>query len=179
MLNILDLFEESELTEKGDGNFKVECPSCGADSTGYGGLILFVKSNTSFCHNANKWFTLKETFALKKGIMSETILDEEQNKEAMELFEEEFGADAAHDLESDEIVKHNRFFDVEENMDDEEIEIVDYKAPLNVNVFTEKLLGTTHLKNYDYFDKYLGLVTGSSSNAGLNAGFGIVVAIGA
>ena len=69
MIKITDLFKEEELTEKGDGNFKTTCPSCGEDSTGYGGLVLFTETNTSFCHNSGKWFTLKETFALTKGII--------------------------------------------------------------------------------------------------------------
>ncbi len=89
--------------------------------------------------------------------MNDTILDEAQNQEASDLFEDEFGKEASTELDGDEVVKHNRFFDVEENMDDDEIEIVDYKAPLNLNIFTDKLLDTTHLKNYNAFDKYLGL----------------------
>ena len=42
MVSIVDLFKPEELTEKGDGNFIVECPSCGSDNTGYGGMVLFV-----------------------------------------------------------------------------------------------------------------------------------------
>lgn len=70
MVNILSLFEESSLIEKSDGNFKVACPSCGEDSIGYGGLVLFPDTNTSYCHSSGKWFDFKETFALIKGIIT-------------------------------------------------------------------------------------------------------------
>jgi len=70
MVNILDLFKPEELTEKNDGNFLVICPSCGSDGfNDYGGMILFVKTNTAYCYASRKWFTLKEVFALKKGII--------------------------------------------------------------------------------------------------------------
>ncbi len=68
-VTIMDLFDESELIEKSDGNFKTTCPSCGEDGNGYGGLVLFPETNTSYCHNSRKWFNLKETFALVKGII--------------------------------------------------------------------------------------------------------------
>jgi len=68
-LSVLDLFTEDELIEKSDGNFKTTCPSCGEDSTGYGGLVLFPETNTGYCHSARRWFNIKEIFALKKGIL--------------------------------------------------------------------------------------------------------------
>ncbi len=68
-VKITDLFKPEELTEKSDGNFKVICPSCGSDSTRYGGMTLFVESDISFCHEANKYFNLKETFALIRGYL--------------------------------------------------------------------------------------------------------------
>jgi hypothetical protein len=67
--SIIDLFAPEELQEKGDGNFKVVCPSCGSDNLGYGGMILFVESNTAYCHNSRKWFTMKEVYALQKNII--------------------------------------------------------------------------------------------------------------
>jgi hypothetical protein len=70
MSNILELFSNAELVEKSDGNFKTPCPSCGEDSTGYGGLVLFPETNTSYCHTSGKWFDFEETFALLKGIIS-------------------------------------------------------------------------------------------------------------
>lgn len=69
--NITELFEESELTKKADGNFKVECPSCGSDgSQDYGGMILDPERNTAYCFNSRKWFTVKELFALQKKIIT-------------------------------------------------------------------------------------------------------------
>lgn len=69
-ITILDLFDESELTEKADGNFKATCPSCGASGESYGGLIIFPKSNTSYCHNSRRWFNFWETAALVQGTIS-------------------------------------------------------------------------------------------------------------
>jgi len=66
-MRITDLFNPDELIEKSDGNYKVECPSCGSSS--YGGMVLFPETNTAFCHNSQKWFTMKEVFALQKGII--------------------------------------------------------------------------------------------------------------
>jgi len=70
MVNILSLFDGDVLIEKSDGNFKTTCPSCGEDSVGYGGLVLFPETNTSYCHASGKWFDYKETFALIKGVIS-------------------------------------------------------------------------------------------------------------
>jgi len=67
MVKITDLFKEEEMTEKADGNIKVKCPSC--DGSSYGGMVLFPETNTAFCHNSQKWFTMKEVFALQKGII--------------------------------------------------------------------------------------------------------------
>ncbi len=86
----------------------------------------------------------------------EEILTEEQNKEAAELFEEEYGNEGASELD-DQVISKTKFFDSEDNMDKDDIDIVDYKAPLNLDIFTEKLLDISHLKNYKEFDKYLGL----------------------
>lgn len=69
LMKITKLFNQSELKEKSDGNFIVECPSCGSDDSGYGGMILFVKSNTAYCYESRTWFSMKETFALQKGII--------------------------------------------------------------------------------------------------------------
>lgn len=70
-INIIDLFNPEEITEKSDGNFRVVCPSCGSNGFhDYGGMVLFVETNTAYCYSSCKWFTLKETFALKKGIIS-------------------------------------------------------------------------------------------------------------
>ena len=68
-MKIIDLFNEDELKEKNDGNFLATCPSCGTDNTGYGGMVLFIKTDTAFCFNSRKWFTMKEVYALKKGII--------------------------------------------------------------------------------------------------------------
>lgn len=70
-VTILDLFDSEEITEKSDGNFRVVCPSCGSNGFhDYGGMVLFVETDTAYCHNSCKWFTLKEAFALKKGIIA-------------------------------------------------------------------------------------------------------------
>lgn len=68
--NILDFFNDSELKEKSDGNFITPCPSCGADSDGYGGLTIFPKTQTAFCHNSGRWFTAEEVIALKEGMIT-------------------------------------------------------------------------------------------------------------
>jgi hypothetical protein len=69
MIKITDLFKPEELKEKSDGNFIVTCPSCNSDNTNYGGMVLFVDTNTAYCYNSRKWFTLLELVALKKGII--------------------------------------------------------------------------------------------------------------
>lgn len=69
--NIINLFSDDELIEKADGNFKTKCPSCGSEGLNdYGGLVIFPKTNTSYCHAAGKWFNFKETYALIKGYIS-------------------------------------------------------------------------------------------------------------
>ena len=68
--SILNLFSPDEIQEKADGNYKTLCPSCKTEVGDYGGFTLFVKTNTSYCHAAAKWFTLQETYALIKGILS-------------------------------------------------------------------------------------------------------------
>ena len=68
-ISITDLFNPAELQEKADGNFKVACPSCDSNNSGYGGMILFPETNTAYCNNSRKWFNMKETFALIKGII--------------------------------------------------------------------------------------------------------------
>jgi len=70
MVKITDLFKPEELKEKGDGNFIVECPSCGSNNNGYGGMVLFVESDTAYCFESKTWFKIKEVFALQKGIIS-------------------------------------------------------------------------------------------------------------
>ena len=68
--SIIKLFPVEKLTRKADGNYKVECPSCGSDgSQDYGGMSLDVKSNTAYCFNSRRWFTPEELFALQKGII--------------------------------------------------------------------------------------------------------------
>jgi len=66
-MKITDLFNPDELIQKADGNYKVDCPSCGGSS--YGGMVLFTETDTAFCYNSRKWFTMKEVFALQKGII--------------------------------------------------------------------------------------------------------------
>ncbi len=70
-VSILDLFKPEEiLREKSDGNYLVRCPSCGSDTSNYGDMVLFIKTDTAYCFGSMKWFTLKETYALKKGIIN-------------------------------------------------------------------------------------------------------------
>ncbi len=78
MIKITDLFKPEELKEKNDGNFLVTCPSCKTDNFGYGGMVLFVDTNTAYCFNSKKWFTMKELYALKKRII--TCLDGRDKK---------------------------------------------------------------------------------------------------
>lgn len=78
--------------------------------------------------------------------MTEEILNQEQENEVDELLEEEYG-----------IEPQTKFFDSESDMSKDDIEIVDYKSPLKLDIFTDNLSDTAHLKNYDEFDKYLGL----------------------
>lgn len=68
-MNILDLFIDNgiQVTKTGGGKYKCVCPSCGSDTTDYGGLIINPKDNTCFCFGSNKWFDFYETYGLIKG----------------------------------------------------------------------------------------------------------------
>ena len=68
-ISIINLFNEKELTEKNDGSYKTECPSCGLQGGRTKGFILFPKTNTAYCHSTLRWFSLLETYALKQGII--------------------------------------------------------------------------------------------------------------
>jgi len=74
-ITLLDIFKEEPLREKSDGNYQTACPCCQND---YGGLLLNIETNTSYCFKSRKWFDLKETYALKKGIIT---CDEGRNSE--------------------------------------------------------------------------------------------------
>ena len=65
-INIVDLFPDAEPTSSG---FKCVCPSCSWQGGRTPGFILFPDSNSAFCHSSGKWFTMLESYALKKGII--------------------------------------------------------------------------------------------------------------
>jgi len=72
-VNILDLFSPEQLaafTEDSNGNFKGPCPSCGRGGDNYGGFVIFVKSNSCYCHGSKTCFDMLETVALLKDIIS-------------------------------------------------------------------------------------------------------------
>ncbi len=72
-VSILDLFTAEQLaafTEDSNGNFKGACPSCGSGGDNYGGFVIFVKSNSCYCHGSKTKFDIMETIALLKGIIT-------------------------------------------------------------------------------------------------------------
>ncbi len=66
-ISIISFFDENELEEKGDGNFKVKCPCCGGENDGYGNMVLYVDTNTAYCFSSQKWFNSLELYALIQG----------------------------------------------------------------------------------------------------------------
>lgn len=99
-INILSLFTNEELTEKGDENFKTICPDCGLQGGRTEGFILFPETNMAYCHSSHKNFNLLETYALKKKIIrcidgrgtgeKGYTLHGEQFTEALDLLKEEY-----------------------------------------------------------------------------------------
>lgn len=69
-LSILNLFNENELTEKGDGNYKTECPDCGLQGGRTQGFILFPETNTWYCHSSGKHGGILELVAIKGGFVN-------------------------------------------------------------------------------------------------------------
>ena len=72
MVNILDLFTPELLAgfqEDSNGNLKGPCPCCGKQDN-YSGFVIFVDSNTGYCHGSKTVFNMKEMFALLQGIIS-------------------------------------------------------------------------------------------------------------
>jgi hypothetical protein len=95
---ILDLFKDKEVFETNSG-YKTECPSCGLQGGRTHGFILDPERNIAFCHSTGKWFTLLETYALKRGVITciegrekgqkGKILSPEQFKETLDLLQED------------------------------------------------------------------------------------------
>lgn len=86
--------------------------------------------------------------------MSE-ILNEEQNKEALELFGEEFGKDKKEELESEDSSFNERYVDTEEINFTKDIGTS--KSSLKFEMFTQPLENTEHLTGFDLMDLDLGL----------------------
>jgi hypothetical protein len=73
MVSILDLFSKEELakfTKDSSGNLKGPCPCCAYGQSNYGGFVIFIDSNTCYCHSSKTSFDFLETIALLKGIIS-------------------------------------------------------------------------------------------------------------
>ena len=70
VFKITDIFKSEELKLKSDGNYQTECPSCGLQGGRTEGFILFVDSNTAFCHSSQKHFNALEVFALKNKLIT-------------------------------------------------------------------------------------------------------------
>ena len=103
--SILDLFKDEEITETNAG-YKTTCPDCGLQGDRTEGLILHPEKNIAYCHSSCKWFTLLETYAMKKGIIrcidgrekgqKGTLIPGEQFKETLDELEEEFDVSMWH-----------------------------------------------------------------------------------
>lgn len=71
MVSIIKFFKaEDIIREKDEDKVIVRCPSCGSDSSNYGGMILNLDSQTAYCFLSRTWFNKKELYALCKGIIS-------------------------------------------------------------------------------------------------------------
>lgn len=72
-ITIKDIFSDQVSIKKGNGNYKTNCPSCEAtieqSSERGGALELYIETDTCYCHSSGKWFNLKESYAMKKGII--------------------------------------------------------------------------------------------------------------
>ena len=69
-VSILDMFPTKEMTEAGNGTYKLSCPYCGLQGGRTEGFIIFPDSNTAFCHSSGKWFRMLEAYALRKKIIN-------------------------------------------------------------------------------------------------------------
>jgi len=86
MVNIIDLFNENEITETSSGVYKTICPDCGLQGGRTEGFILFPDTNTSYCHETKKTFNLLTTAALKFKIIK--CIDGFEKEEKIEIDEE-------------------------------------------------------------------------------------------
>lgn len=113
-INIYDIFK-NEVTSTSTG-YKMECPDCGLQGGRTEGFIIFPENNTAFCHSSNKWFTLLESYALKKKIIrcldgnekgepKRKILGGELFTLTLDEFKNEYGTDMYNKLSSDLNIK--------------------------------------------------------------------------
>jgi hypothetical protein len=68
-IGIFDIFSDLDPEQKNDGNWMLECPSCGMQGGRTKGFILYKDTNNASCHSSGKWFRLLEAYAVKKGII--------------------------------------------------------------------------------------------------------------
>lgn len=102
-VSILDIFDEDNLTEKSDGNYKTECPCCGLQGGRTKGFILFPENNGAYCHSSGKVFNFLEAIALKLGVVKciegrepkekGSIIKGDLFKETLDIIKEEYGQD--------------------------------------------------------------------------------------
>jgi len=99
-INITFFFNEGELMEKSDGNYKTICPDCGLQGGRTEGMIIFPETNTWFCHSSGKHGGILELIALQNKIIKcidccETgekrrVLENEQYKETIDILKNKY-----------------------------------------------------------------------------------------
>jgi hypothetical protein len=82
-IGVYDLFSDLDPEQKNDGNWMLECPSCGMQGGRTKGFILFKDSNNASCHSSGKWFRMLEAYAVKKGIIKCIDGREKDQKESV------------------------------------------------------------------------------------------------
>jgi len=107
-VSILELFDEDEIVEKSDGNYKTECPDCGLQGNRTKGFILFPENNHAYCHESQKTFNLLEVIALKLKVIKciegrepkekGSVIKGDLFKETLDIVKEEYGKDFYHRL---------------------------------------------------------------------------------
>ena len=102
-ISIVDIFKDSDLVKKNDGNYKMECPSCGLQGGRTKGFILFPNGNRAYCFSSGRHFNILEAYALKKGLIKcvdgretgqkENVLLGDEFKEVLDALREEYDDD--------------------------------------------------------------------------------------
>lgn len=102
-ISIIDLFDSDNVTQSSKDKYKTTCPCCGLQGNRTQGFILFKENNCAYCHTTTKNFSLLETYALKKGIIScmdgrdtgekKNVLTGDLFKETLEHLREDYDKD--------------------------------------------------------------------------------------